>query len=73
MGNSKSVSSLNNDLSKADIGLTIKKMHSLAVDYHKLGNYVMMKKYYLMAIELGFPNSMNNLALYYCYAEKKIS
>ncbi len=33
-------------------------------------DYVMMKKYYLMAIELGNSNAMNNLGLYYEKIEK---
>ena len=33
-------------------------------------DYALMKKYYLMAIDLGNLLAMNNLANYYQYAEK---
>lgn len=40
-------------------------MHNLAICYGHKGDYKMMKKYYLMAIDKGVTSSMNNLSGYY--------
>ncbi|GAJ00711.1 unnamed protein product, partial [marine sediment metagenome] len=46
-------------------------MYNLAQHYQYIKkNYNLMKKYYLMAIELNHSDAMYNLALYYKYAEK---
>jgi len=45
-------------------------MNNLAIYYHRIKNYDEMKKYYLMAIDLGNINSMVGLARYYDNIEK---